>query len=507
MAETPPGKQDSERLVREAAAAMQRGDFAGAGAIADRAIADGAEHPFLLKVKAFWLHNTGQYRDALRAFHHARTLDPKDPSILNGIAGCLAAIGEYDAAIEMVDASLAIAENVQPTHYLRGWILEAAGNFPEARAAYARARSFNQRDATTRAGLASAALSMEDFDNARKRANEALAADPRQLTAIRVLAGADIAQDKAAEAETRLRSLLQGALPDRIRAQMLNVLGDALDAQGRTSEAFEVWQSKLDAVRREATVAVDADPISLFARRFESIPAQAWRSETAKDGKASPVFLTGIGIEAIEPAIASVPNIVRVNGSLRELAREHLETADGLQDHAAHAGDALDEARTDYWQSLQHADLSDRVLVERNVRYPLDLPLIAKLFPDAKVLVVVRDPRDAVFEAFRRQTGGSETPLFSLEDCAHSYVAVQAFADVCRTRLSLTFEEARYEDLIADSAGAARALEFIGVKPPKGLPVLSQRVRESAGAWRRYAPQLAPVLPLLEPWIAKLGYS
>ena len=83
--------RDIERMIQDAVAAMQRGDVAAAHRVAERSIEAGAEHPFLLKIEALWLHSKGQFRDALRLFHHARTLAPEDPSILNGIAGCLAA--------------------------------------------------------------------------------------------------------------------------------------------------------------------------------------------------------------------------------------------------------------------------------------------------------------------------------------------------------------------------------------------------------------------------------
>jgi hypothetical protein len=31
--------------------------------------------------------------------------------------------------------------------------------------------------------------------------------------------------------------------------------------------------------------------------------------------------------------------------------------------------------------------------------------------------------------------------------------------------------------------------------------------REGFGQWRRYAEQMAPILPILQPWVEKFGYS
>lgn len=252
-------EQETARLVREAAATLQKGDLAAAHAIAERGIDAGSEHPFLLKVKALWLHNNGQYQEALRAFHFARTLTPDDPSILGGIAGCLAGMGEYDAALKIVDAALKLAPYDAATHFLRGWIHEAAGNLPLARESYERILSLSPRNVPALAGLASVAARLNDFTAARVRAAEALALDPRQATATIALAMAEVAQGEATAAESRIRNLLQIDLPSRARGVAWGVLADALDAQGRTEEALDARREKDGELRRGTAAAEKSD--------------------------------------------------------------------------------------------------------------------------------------------------------------------------------------------------------------------------------------------------------
>lgn len=508
MAESPsstPSQTDVEQMVREASMAMQRGDFAAASAVAERGIAAGAEHPFLMKIRAFWLHNRGELRDALRAFHHARAMDPKDPSILNGIAGCLAGMGEYRAAIEIVEASLALSPDAQPTHYLRGWILEMAGELHAARVAYSQALTSAPNDPTVLAALASVSYGLEDYVAARDRAHQALAFDPRQITALSALAGSDIAQGRAKDVEPKLRGILQTSMPTRVRAQLLSLLGDALDAMDRPSDAFATWSQKV--VRKDS---VSHDPMNGLSRMFDTIEADAWQDEPPADGKIVPAFITGSGTELLAPVLAANTTALRANGSLRQQARDYLETPDGLNALAALKGSDLEEARAAYWKELGTFGAEAASIVDQGVRYPIDLPLISKLFPKAKVLVVVRDPRDAVLEAFRHQVGsdpaGSDT--FTLEQCAEAYISVMAFAESCRKRLPLTFQELRYEDVVADPAASLKAaMDFLGLALPVEMPKPSRRAKLAAGLWRRYREQLKPVLTLLDPWAVKLGYS
>jgi tetratricopeptide (TPR) repeat protein len=543
MAELMSGKlkdQAIERIVQDASTAMRKGDVAAAHAVAERGIAEGIEHPFLLKVEALWLHNNGQYRDALRTFHHARTLTPDDPMILNGIAGCLAGMGEYNAALKMVDASFELAPDASPTHYLCGWILEAARDYPAARASYERATSLDPAHIQALAGLACVAVRLEDFAAARAWAARALALDSLQPTATIALAMAEIELGEAPAAEDRARNLLKisARLPNRARAMALGVLGDALDAQDRTTEAFIAWREKAEGFHQATATAepLAIDRLAPLAAHLDAMPVGSWRrTEMPRPFEGEPrahVFLLGFpcsGTALLEQVLAVHPDVLSLDerGSLRDLTRQFIDTPDGLDSLAALEGVALDDARTAYWQRMREFGLetTGKVLVDKEPLNTINLPLISKLFPEAKVVFAVRDPRDVVFSCYRSYFDvDSIKPEFStLEDCSRFYAAVMNLGGLCRARLPLTLYEHRYEDTIEDFEGRGRAVcDFLAVKWTDAMSNLSEKARrrsalgadrvgsllhhEGVGQWRRYAQQLAPMMPILEPWIRKLGY-
>lgn len=489
---------DTDRFVREATRAMQAGDFATANAIAQQGIDAGVEHPFLFKVQAFWSHNTGDFRQALRQFHHARTLDPQDPSILNGLASCLTALGQFAAALEIVDIAIAAVPNAAPNYFLRGWILEQAGDFSEAKAAYEAALKLTPKDANLLAALAAAAFQLEEFETARKKAEEALALSPGQFTAIKTLAAVDIATGVPKAAETRLKAALQSGLAPNIRSQFLSILGNALDAQGETTKAFSTWQQKVKEAHRHA--APPSDPLMQFLQQFEATDAKAWQSEPA-DGKTAPIFICGPGNDLLQRTLAVS---CRLNGSLNALASEHLADPAAFESLAALKGEDLEELRSSYWQKLSVP--ADQKPVECNARHPLDLPLIAKLFPNAKVVVVIRDPRDAVLDAFRHQTGAETGSIFPLEDCAEAYVTALSFAAACKARLPLQILEVKLEDMASDFAGVAQRVgAFLGIETqPIAVPA---RLAQATGVWRRYKEEMALTLAILAPQVKALDYS
>ncbi|HEY0222899.1 MAG TPA: sulfotransferase, partial [Pseudolabrys sp.] len=155
------------------------------------------------------------------------------------------------------------------------------------------------------------------------------------------------------------------------------------------------------------------------------------------------------------------------------------------------------------------------------------LPLIAKLFPNAKIIFALRDPRDVVFSCFRRHFKVNATmfEFLNLTDSARFYAAIMALAEVLRDKLPLNLFEHRYEDMVVDFETRVRAVcDFVGVpwndsmkdfnkyapavdlRSPSATQVRKPLYSEALAQWRRYEEQLAPIQPILRPWVEKFGY-
>ena len=115
--------------------------------------------------------------------------------------------------------------------------------------------------------------------------------------------------------------------------------------------------------------------------------------------------------------------------------------------------------------------------------------------------------------------------LLRPEDAAAFYSAYMALADLYRKALPLSVCEVRHEDLVTDFDGVCRTVcAFIGidwnqsmrafasrqqvraVATPSGRQLARGLSREGIGRWRKYAEQLAPIQPILAPWVDRFGY-
>jgi len=156
------------------------------------------------------------------------------------------------------------------------------------------------------------------------------------------------------------------------------------------------------------------------------------------------------------------------------------------------------------------------------------LPLIERVFPDAKIIFALRDPRDVVLSCYQQRFGmnAAMAQFLELGTAAAYHDAVMSLGLVCRERLGLSVYEVRYENVVADLEAVARGVTaFLGldfepnmlafreaalkrnINTPSARQVVEPIYNRSIARWKRYGTQLAPVLPQLNAWAARLGYE
>jgi hypothetical protein len=190
---------------------------------------------------------------------------------------------------------------------------------------------------------------------------------------------------------------------------------------------------------------------------------------------------------------------------------------------------AVAALQADYWQRVRSAGIepAGKVFIDKHPLNTVKLPLIAKLFPKAKILFAVRDPRDVVFSCFRRRfrMNPSMYEFLTLPGTAALYAATMQAAQSAKRAFALDWHEIRYERLVADfDAEMQRICEFVGLDWSPAMGDFARRLnaREHAtpstaqlaqglitsatGHWRHYEAQLSPVLPALAPWLERFGY-
>jgi Tfp pilus assembly protein PilF len=536
---------DAKRL-RDIHAALGASDVARAVALAKEAVESGLQDPLLYNLLAHELEEQGRYPEALAQLRLAYELAPRDVIILNAIGLCLVLQNRADEAIKIYDAAMAIEPNLPQSLYNKGDALATLGDFDGAQRHFQRAIQIYPDYAGPIAGLASLAFRRGDLEAAKALSERALAIESNFDLAILTFAESQIALSEPASAEARLAPMLAGAnLKLDVRAKANGLLGDAFDAQGQADAAFAAYAAASAELQRfyAPEYARPGANVLEMARwllnRFEAADPADWVTApepapvTAND-PVSHIFFVGFprsGTTLLEQILASHPDIVTLDE--REVLVESTKSLfvsdpalDRLSSLEASEANALREA---YWSRTRDycPDLAGKVFIDKLPLNSVRLPLVAKLFPNAKVLFALRDPRDVVLSCFRRRFGMNAAmyQLLTLDGAATYYDAVMRLVDQYTAKLPLSLHHVRYENLVADLRGEAENVcRFVGVpwdnsmldfaetarsreiRTPSARQVRRGLYSEGVDQWRAYADHLAPVMPLLAPWVEKFGY-
>jgi len=520
--------------------ALRAGNMPLALALAGRAAAQGAEHAPLLTLAAHDSLNRGRLEQALAYAARARVLAPHDAEVLHVSGLTLSAAGRLKEALAAFDAALRRAPGSANLHYGKGCVYEKSGDNARARACFERAVALEPAHGMALSRLAGLAIERGDVAAARAYGEHALRLIPGEPASLLALAFADVEDKKFSDALTRLTPLI-ASWRGVNRAIAQGLCGDALDGLGRRREAFQAYTAGNDTMRalNRAFYEVPGQPgacdlVEELVRYFRDAPAEAWRARKSGTAGRTHVFLVGFprsGTTLLEQVLAAHPDVESMEERLCFTeAEDEFLSPQGLDRLASLSGEELEPWRENYWRHVAEngAMPSRQVFIDKLPLNSVLLCLIAKLFPDAKILFALRDPADVVWSCFRRRFGMSAQmyELLGLRQAARYYDAVMTLAALYRDKLGLPIHDVVYEKMVADFAGETdKVCAFLGLdrheamagfaavsrqrspNTPSGTQVSRGLYRTAVGQWRAYGAELEPVLPLLAPWRLRFGYQ
>ena len=541
MSETAAAAPD---VLGEIESAVRQSDLARATELARRALQQGTEHPLLLHLRAHGLSDEGRYEEALRDLERARELSPNEPRIPNGIGECLVKAERYADAVDAFDAALRLWPGFPLAHYNRGFALESLGEHKLAEQSYRQAFALDSNYADPLSRLAGLAAARGNWDAVRALAQHALTLDPANAAAHFAMAKAEMAAGDFDAAEARLRSVVDDPAKDVLdRANATMLLGDALDGQNRAKDAFAAYTSGNEQFRaffEPRLRAANTEPAPDLANRVLA-HLESYTEATAPsrnpahlDGAAGLVFLLGFprsGTTLLGQVLGAHPDVVTLEERfpIVEADRDFLRKPGGLERLARATEGELDLYRRSYWKFVRGfgVHVRDKIIVDKLPMHTFRLPLIARLFPEAKILFALRDPRDVVLSAFRRifMIHPFTFEFLQLDSAARLYDAMMRVRELAHPKLGLDWLDIRNEHVIGDfEEEIHKVCAFLGIPwqnsltrfadnarrqniaTPSSVQVRGGLTSEGVGTWRRYAEQLKPVMPILNPWIEKFGY-
>jgi Flp pilus assembly protein TadD len=356
-----------------------------------------------------------------------------------------------------------------------------------------------------------------------------LTADCRQFTT---------AKDMLLQLLKQKLTPLQAFRANKELARTLDALGEfdaaflrlvAAGALSRSVPDFERLNPKL----LPAIIAAGRDT-------FDTALMGKWSGTDFDDGRSAPVFLIGFyrsgttltqAVLDTHPAVfvADEPNLLfEVQREIQRLSPAASTLADQLS--GLTQADIL-KLRRLYWAKARGRygeGASKEIFIDKFTMNTVDVGLINFIFPDAKVIFMMRDPRDVCLSCFMQLMVPTPATihLHGWESTARFYEDVMKWWMHIRAQLTLPWIEIRYEDAVTQFESTYTSiLSFLGLAWNPGLtqfhaqaaskfiasPSRNQVAQplyvSSLERWRHYASHYAPVAPILEPFVTSFGYG
>ncbi len=191
----------------------------------------------------------------------------------------------------------------------------------------------------------------------------------------------------------------------------------------------------------------------------------------------------------------------------------------------------LSQVRENYFHCAEmflRKAIGSRLLVDKNPGVNIIVPVLARVFPETKFLIALRDPRDVVLSCFMQAltlTPASSAYL-SLEGTVNQYASTMGFWLAMLPRMGNQWMHVRYEEMVDDLPTVARSvLGFLGVgfednvlkfyeharakrvNSPASADVQKPLYRTAMGRWKNYEKYLEPYLPGLERFLKEFNYQ
>ena len=527
------------------------------------ALSAGSHLPALARTEAWIRQQRGEMAEAVAAYGRVLAVEPTDAASWNNLGNIHAAAGNVDQAISAFEHAITYQPD-EPGMYLNladvlrradlgGPRLkvarDAAAIAPDNRLVQtelAMALSHNELLDEAIAVLEAAVQRWPEFGESHlvlgqlyeaTNRTEALAAflatlDPAACPPEIAFLHAWLAQregrfeDAAAYAAT---------IPETIHPMRREALiGNIAERMGDAARAFAAFTAMNAAAMADAPVRAGPtyrEGLEADLARWTPEWAASWAPAPAPDlARRDPVFLVGFprsGTTLLDTMLMGLPelHVLEERPMLVEAARMM-----GRMDIAALTTGQVEQLRAAYFDSaLQHGWDGARWLVDKHPLNMARVPLIHRIFPNARFILAERHPADVVLSCFMANftLNHAMRSFTDLEEAARTYDAVFRAWHRANEVLPVAAHAVRYERLIVDPRGELQPLtEWLGLAWNDRLLAHQDtaqtrgRVRTASyaqigealytrarGRWRRYTDQLAPVMPILAPWAERMGYD
>jgi tetratricopeptide (TPR) repeat protein len=457
-----------------------------------------------LLVDAERLRTAGNYEVAKQKYEEILRVSTREARAVTGLGLCLTQLGQGDRGLEELRRAIDLApdELACLNHLIVA--LFNRGKVEESLKWSKRAVRLGPEGAKTNVLLANCYEKLHRIEEALEANRLAQIANP-QIKYLKLQeAKLNARNGDYDRAKNILRETIQvPGLDPEVRTQMLSELGRVLDKLNNYGEAYDVFaQGGLESSRnpkvQKFKLETRPNLIKAYIKGLTEERLKKWKPEDLKDD--------------------SWTRIVGANPDIGWMA-DQLDVETILQ------------LRSFYRKKVeadQETPIGSKIIIDKLPLNIMHIGLINLVFPDAKIIVALRDPRDSCLSCFMQEfkLNSAMIHFLTLDRAAHFYTQVMGAWLHFRDIITLSHLAIRYEDTVQNlEFEAKRLFDYLGldwepevlqfhqhaanrvISTPSYAAVTEPVYTRAVGRWKNYHKQFTPLLSKLEPFLNEFGYE
>lgn len=413
-----------------------------------------------------------RFHAAVEYLSRAVKFGAKSPALLNNLATSMILSGRHEAALPHLRKTIRLDPDLVEAHLNMGRVQRKLGNGELALQSYEKASSIAPDMIAAHLGHAETLVELGRIDDAVDAFREILHRHPDNVAAASGMALArKFTSNDTDDIELlqRCHSLKQGDA-SAAAVRIHHAMGKVYDDLARFDFAFEHYD--------QAKVIAGADFDLDKYRGFVDLTIQKWTAFDFIGGGGStsdvPVFIVGMprsGSTLTEQIIASHPAAFGAGevSYLGSVARDLV----GTSPRSAAFADRLKKTSSERLQGVARKYLlalsalggsARRITDKTNHNFEL-LAVVAKLFPNARVVHCLRNPVDNCFSCFTHNFNEKHGYNSDLRKLGYYYREYARLMDHWEAALPLKIHRLQYEEMTSDPEEKMRELiDFVGLK-------------------------------------------
>jgi Flp pilus assembly protein TadD len=484
---------------------------------------------------------THEFGRALPRYEKLTRQHPGEAIIWAEYGNAASGLGQVDVADRAWQKALCLAGNDAELIGMIGHQYQGMRKPEKASACFARAAAADPRGINPRISLAVLLEKNHRLEEARTAVTECLAIDASDDQARYFSAVIDRREGKLESAETRLRDLIKSEprhpfVRYACRYELAQILDRKDDYEGAMrllAEAKQIVRGLTDTDVLLKGYDQGAESARRFTRGLPKTILRTWAEyfpARKREMSARLAFLGGhprSGTTLLEQVLDSHPEVAALDESTAflDILQPEFHKSKEL------SSTRLNTLRRLYTQALLREagpTAAGKLLLDKNPSPTARLPLWVRVFPELRVIIALRDPRDVMLSCYFQNIplNAANVNFLSFERLAKHYTDLMDIWIAVREWEGFDWIETRYEDIVASlEKEGRRVTEFLGLAwhddqarfyeksrarqlySPTYQDVTRPIYSRSVARWRAYEKYLAPILPALEAYCRIFGYD